>query len=265
VTTRSYNWRPSPDSAVGTHKLHQMPRMRVQLELEPPPSASVAQYQPAILDQGDQGSCTGHGSAEATWISLCREARAHGLVDPPCPSPAWPYLLARCIEGSESEDSGAYVSDVFAGLQQYGFVSREALPYSDSTLTPSLEQFEQLKRLAYDQRCISGFSRITSTGTQRQREIKTAIAAGYAVVFGTVVDDAFEDIRPGQYWPGCKGQALGGHCMAIVGYDTTGVELVNSWGSSWCDRGHCKAAWSAVQEFEDLWIVSAVPSYSGTE
>jgi len=228
------------------------------------PVSADATRAPAVLDQGQQGSCTGFGTTAAVWSALCREARALGRPDPEQPSPAWNYLLGRIEDGDPSQDNGSTISSVLDGVSRYGFVSDDVLPYSDSVLEPPPSQLEELKRLAYDQRTISGTSRIVSTGTKFRDDIRASILAGYMVVFGTDVDQAFEDLSPGKYWPGVKGQVLGGHCMAIDHYDASGVGGPNSWGTSWCDKGRFLAGWSAVDSFGDAWIVSVVPQYSGT-
>jgi hypothetical protein len=260
---RVLDWVPSPSYARGTVEQYELPRMRLA-KFGAPVTASLAQYQPEILDQGKQGSCTGHGVAEALWIALIRWARAHGLVDPDCPSPAWPYLLGRCIEGTETEDTGCVIADVIAGVQQYGFVPRSVLPYHDTELTPPDALFENLKRIAYDQRVVRGFARITSRGAQKLSDVKSAIASGYAVVFGTDVDQAFMDLPAGAIWQGPVGRSLGGHCMILSGYYESSLTITNSWGTGWSSGGRCQVANSTVDAFDDLWIVEAAPQYSGT-
>ena len=259
---RVLNWRASPDERVGTHKLRAMPRLQMPASVLPS-RWSNAHLVPEILDQGSQGSCTGHGSATAIWAALVQSASALGYPTPPCPSPTWLYYMARALEGSINSDNGAYISDVFSGVAQYGFVSRDVLPYSSDVLSPPADRITELKRLAADQRLLTGVSRIESTGEQRKLEMQEASSKGYLIVFGAEVDQAFMSLQSGRYWPGCS-RAIGGHCMAIESYDETGVGIVNSWGRSWASYGRGLATWGAVEEFRDMWIVAAVPQYSGT-
>jgi C1A family cysteine protease len=257
-------YRPSPASARGTHAVHELPRFSA---LRLPASADNSNLIPYVLDQGQEGSCVGHGVAEAIWGELCHGAVEEGKPTPECPSPFWLYWLGRVLDGSVSSDAGTYISSVFEQVAKFGFLSNADLPYDDTVLTIDNVRVPSLERIAYDQRLVTGCARITSTGTQRVNEIKAALAAAYLVVFGVIVDMAFEMLQPGEVWPGIYGtsQPLGGHCLLAVGYNENTISVLNSWGPDWCNNGFCMMYWSAVQQFDDVWIVASSPSYSGTK
>jgi hypothetical protein len=257
-------YKPSPEHARGTHEPEQMQGFRVSLSL--PETVDKSALLPFVLNQGQQGSCVGHGVSEAIWGSLVFAARSTAVE---CPSPAWTYFVGRTVDGTQDKDEGTYVSSAFQGLHSVGFVSSKQLPYSDQVLVPAKNERPALTRLAYDQRLISGYARITSTGSQRVQDIKAALAAQYLVVFGTSVDQAFEDLGPDDVWLGCKGASLGGHCTVLTGYRTvngrTQFRDRNSWGAGWCDGGSGWVDEAATAGFSDIWFVSAAPKYSGTE
>jgi len=256
----------SPPHARGTRALHEMLPLVGDEQL--PPSADFSSLLPVVLDQGQQGSCTGHGVGEAIWGAQNRLRVTAGQSPVERPSPAWLYYVARVLDGDAAEDVGSSPSSVLHGAEALGFVSNAQLSYSDSVLEPPHDRIPELERLAYDQKLLTGTARITSTGTQRVRDIQTALAAGYLVTFGTDVDDAFEALGPTDVWPGVTGTVLGGHCMCLTGYRTVSgrvqFRVRNSWGSGWCDGGSCWFDQGAIAGCDDIWIVSAAPDWSGT-
>jgi C1A family cysteine protease len=126
-------------------------------------------------------------------------------------------------------------------------------------------------RAAYDQRSFAGYFRITSTDQARVADIRTALAAGYAVVFGTPVSNSIFNAEPGKpLGPPIGEEIIGGHAMTVVGYQpgiawgSTNFDVVNSWGPDFCDNGYLLMtdtylAWS---ETSDLWIVETGPQFS---
>jgi hypothetical protein len=234
-----------------------------------PSAADNEALLPFALDQRRQGSCVGHAVSEALWGALNRAAFEIGQPAVDSPSPFWCYYVGRVLDGSANQDVGTSPYSALHGVMQLGFVPNSQLPYSDAVLKPEKVRIPELERLAFDQKVVDGLARITSTGTYRVNAVKQALAAGYIVVFGTEVDDAFENLGPSDVWPGCTGYQLGGHCMVFTGYRTvngrTQFHVRNSWGPDWCDRGSCWFEEAALAGCEDLWIVSAVPAYSGTE
>ena len=270
MSVRKYGYKPSPEDAKGTHDLYSLPRVPNHLKLAAAPlpaSVDNSNLVPRVFDQGGAGSCVGHGTAEAIWGELVREWKAAGSTGefPECPSRAWNYWLGRVHDGDPNLDNGTYVSSVFEMLAKYGFIRESAWQYSDQNLTPPKSRIPALQRLAFKQRLVTGTARITSIGAKLIAELKTALAAGYLVVFGTQVDMAFENLGRDAVWPGCKGQSLGGHCMLVTGFRTingrTQFRIRNSWGTGWCDNGSCWFDEAATVGFDDVWVVSAAPKY----
>lgn len=259
-------YKPSAKHARGSHQWHEMLPMLADQVL--PASVSNDDLLPIVLDQGQQGSCTGHGCGAAIWAAQNRVQLSAGLPTVDRPSPAWLYFVARVLDGDSTADNGSSPASVFHGAGQLGFVSNTQLPYSDAVLVPPQDQIPELERLAFDQRLLTGTARLTSTGAKRVTDVQDALSARHLVAFGTDVDAAFEDLGPGDVWPGVTGRVLGGHCMCLTGYRTVNGRLQfmvrNSWGPGWCDGGSCSVDQGALAGCDDLWIVSAAPEWSGT-
>lgn len=251
---RRYGFKSSPVQAKGTHTFAALVS-KAGLD-SVPVSADNRALVVEVWDQGDEGSCTGHGTGQGIRCALVRAGKI-----PTAPSRQGLYWMGRLEDGDPGDDAGSNISSILAATKLLGIPPESAWTYQAGDLVPGNRAWELLHAAA-DQRYVSGYARIASAGSQRQADVKVAIAAGFTVVFGTEVDQAFEDLAPGQYWPGVKGAVLGGHCMLAVGYDAEGVTVCNSWGLSWCDNGFCKMTWSAVSGFDDLWILSAAPEFT---
>jgi hypothetical protein len=85
-----------------------------------PTQASLAKFRAPIFDQGQTGSCTGHGTAQAVYTSM----NAAGSPLPFVPSPRIIYGTARTLERASASialtDSGAMPTDLLTVLRTYG-------------------------------------------------------------------------------------------------------------------------------------------------
>lgn len=240
---------------------------RVKLGLDPPPK--TASNRPNILSIVNQlvlSSCTGNASAQAIRAAMVKA----GVKDPELASRLFLYYLARAYDHNTYNDDGANIRNIFAGAVEFG-VPRETLwPYSDNTdgdnapfrTMPSSAAF----RGAFDQHKGASYHRIDSTGQERIDDVKRAIAAGYCVVFGTLVstDFASDRLGTGPIPPPTNKPIAGGHALCIAEYDETSFGVVNSWGPDWGDGGWCKFSpdYIAWTETDDLWIVEIVSKFS---
>jgi hypothetical protein len=245
--------RPTPAHQVGLgHAIH--------LRAAPPPPQSARVLMPAAVDQGAASSCTGNASA----VAICAEM-AHGGAFPELPSRLFLYFHARAAIGEQGRDEGATIGDIFEQAAKLGVPPEKAWAYSDAfdkvTSQPDWEAYRE----GADQRIVSGAYRLSSFGDELVDDVKRAIAAGSVVVWGTQVDQAFEDLSPGRVWPGVGGSSLGGHAMVLFMYDGDIFWTRSSWGSGWCEGGSARVSADAVKAGLEFWIVApTVPVWSGT-
>lgn len=253
---RRFGWLPDPPSP----KDHDAaPKLRTAGPL--PTSISLANQILSILDQGNLGSCVAQATAQALRASLVHQ----GVVVPTLASRSMIYYLARAEDGTTQEDAGTNLRQAFDSLRIFGYCPEVNWPYIDSGDTFKRMPSAEALNLAYDQRGTTGFSRITSEGNARVYDVKSALAAGHCVVFGTEVGLPFCDYMgdPATVLnPPAKSE--GGHALTIAGYDAAGFRVVNSWNEGWGARGWCTfspayIAWSGSMDF---WIVDAAPNFS---
>jgi hypothetical protein len=74
----------------------------------------------------------------------------------------------------------------------------------------------------------------------------------------------FEALGPNQVYTGPSGADLGGHMVAAVGYNATGLIIRNSWGTTWGTNGDATLSWAFVDQYaEDAYSVASVSTPGG--
>jgi hypothetical protein len=211
----------------------------------PPPSASLERPEVGPKDQSMTSSCTGQACSQAVRLAYLRR----GV---PCPelSALFAYYMARAQHGGEHDDSGSYLRTVVKGVTQLGIATESAWPFSDEAVNrhPSFGAYRE----AFDRRGVRGYHRIDEGDVDG---VRRAIAAGYPVIGGWQVGQAFVDwggksVISGQIMP------IGGHALPIVSYAADGTfRLLNSWSSSWGRGGYAVVDEMFVAAGSDLWAV----------
>jgi hypothetical protein len=233
-----------------------------------PESVRMASANDVFRDQGWGSSCTGfgvrHGYRKFVEVH-------YGLMGYD-PSALALYFFGREIDGIEMNDGGAYIPSVFDGAAFRGVPEEVDFPYPDDpkrivetkalglieaiNLPPEPEVFRQ----AFDQRWPTGAWRpIHEVGSSRVDAIREALAAKKPVVLGVYVDDGFQEYRGG-VWD-FKGPSLGAHCMCADGYDLESLDVMNSWGPDWGERGRCRIGYETVASwsFLEAIVIDAPP------
>jgi C1A family cysteine protease len=250
ISIPKYQWRrDKPDS-----RDHLYSAAPVAL----PTSVDLRQYCSAIEDQGQLGSCT--GNAIAGIVELMQ--RKQNPVKARDVSRLFIYYEERVLEGTVNDDSGAYIRDGIKVVNKKGAPLESLWPYvvARFRVKPTSSAYtDALKRKA------TAYQRVTNfTG------VKTALSQGYPVVIGFDVYESFESqtvattgMMP--YPNVATEQYLGGHAVAIVGYNDTlnGGRFIcrNSWGTGWGDQGYFYMPYQVIQNTNmssDFWIITAV-------
>lgn len=205
-------------------------------------------FLPEIWDQGQTSSCTGHGTARA--LMFARAKAKMPFVDL---SRLFPYYNARVVEGSPSEDSGAAIGDVFAASQKFGDCPYSDLPTSAALVTarPNAAAYEDaLKHKALKVTRVMG-----ATPASLEYHIKHCVdVLGIPVVIGISVYESMESEAVAKSgivpYPAVGEQMLGGHCIALTGYDDVSRLFTcdNSWSAEWGIGGRFKIPYNYVSD-----------------
>lgn len=213
-------------------------------------------FVPPILDQGTLGSCG------PTQISNClrfclRKLRARQDFQP---SRLFIYYFTRLLEGSPlNEDTGISIRGGLKSIQKYGACNENLWQYNINRFRDRpVETAVQAAR-----NHIPGFRYISVP--QNLMNLKQALFGGFPILCGIQLYTSFESARVRSTGivpiPDSQKEALlGGHCVAIVGYDDNRriFILANSWGN-WGNRGYFTLSYDYILNprlTSNFWIVT---------
>lgn len=218
---------------------------------------------PPIWDQEQLGSCTAHGSLRAFLTEAKRQGESVPML-----SRLMQYYDTRVLEGTTSSDAGGSVRDAIKVLNSYGCAPETDWPYNISqfAVKPPDSAYADAQKYMSIQ-----YQTITVGGPGAP--MRTAINNGLAICFGFSVPNSFEDgswdpATQVLQLPSANEGFLGGHCVAVTGYDFSCTEYPipfwwcdNSWNTSWGANGRFRMAWDWFDPFRglanDLWVIQS--------
>lgn len=177
------------------------------------------------LNQGGTNACVGASNAQALHI----RAKIRNEANVRLPSWRWIYWAGRRETGHEHLDIGLMPSMAIKAIRDVGFCYEEDFPFEERSVNEAPDW--AAARHAFDQRIAESY-RITAVGDQRCLEVKKALAYGFPVVFGTLLDYTFDDYKGGLIEP-MTGAVTGRHMLCAFGYNEDGIVGINSWGPDW--------------------------------
>ena len=186
-----------------------------------------------IHDQGSEASAVGQAIAACLEIRLNMAEGGDNRV-----SARYIYYAARQATRSTGTDSGAKIGDALTALSERGAVEEKVWPYIPgqfSAVPP--ESVDKAPRFR-----IEGARAIVVN--DEIKEIQSALKTGGPLVAGIpMYESAMSSPEFGTTgiipMPKKDDSLVGGHAVAIVGYDDEKrlFKFVNSWGASWGDHG----------------------------
>lgn len=210
--------------------------------------ANIEQF-PYRYNQGEIGSCVGHGVTAA----FRRTLQINSMTDFE-PSRLFAYYIAR---KDKQNDTGATIRDAFKAMNRSGLCSERTWPYVEREFNsqPPEDAFKE----AMDHQTIR-YERIWPVAKDSIRDV---VSSGYPIVYGKMIYESFlgqKASRTGEIpIPDIqKEQFYGGHCMIIFDYDEKGTIELNSWGKSWGQKGLCRVPWEYVLNpdlCQDFWVL----------
>lgn len=253
VIKRNYGWKPSPPDS----RDYKLKTVNPSVYSTIPSSVSLRSFEPEVYDQGEFSSCTGNALVMATRMARIKQ----GLGDRNL-SRMFVYANERILEKCLNEDSGAIIRDGAKVLSTMGVPDESIWPYTKFNL------FLEPSQDAYKQAVQDEVSTYL-TVDQTLEEMKLCLTEEFPFVFGVTLFEAFESAEVAKTglvpMPSQTDKVIGGHAILCVGFDDNRYggtfEVLNSWGNSWGDKGHCYFPYSYLTNpyyCSDLWTIRSV-------
>jgi predicted chitinase len=241
----------------------------------PPPHTVAAQYPPdrlikdfisnytaakLVLDQGQEGACTGFGLASVInyllWVNLGAGSKLDSV------SPRMLYKFARRYDEYEGEDyEGSSCRGALKGWF-YNGVCRE-------TLWPYNKGANSLPKIGWDidarEQSLGVYYRIDITSIV---DLQAAINAVGAIYVSAYTHAGWDELKtratppkahkdlPVIEYNGTPSRE-GGHAFALVGFNRDGFVLQNSWGGDWGAGGFAVLTYAEwLANAMDAWVVA---------
>jgi hypothetical protein len=226
----------------------------------PPPRSVpglIARYVKAgmILDQENEGACTGFGLA-AVVNYLAWHANGAPARGVPLASTRMLYHLAQYYDEWPGEDySGSSCRGALKGWHRHGVCREDLWPYRDAK---GRAQFVAPRRGWETDALSRPLGVYFRIDRQSVVDMQSAICEIGAIFVSAQAHDGWDRVPAGRTLPVIpppKGVRRAGHAFAIVGYEARGFIVQNSWGPGWGRSGF------AILAYED-WIENGTDAWS---
>lgn len=168
-----------------------------------------------VRDQGAQGSCSAMTAAVLKEYQERKDVGFQGYM-----SPQFVYNLR-----SNRPQEGMTPRDTMQILHKTGIVPEVVYPYgSNQRITPTLRNSASNFK-------ISGYARVHDINGAKSALMANGPLYVGLPVYSETSNKFWRQTNPSQ-------QFLGGHAVAIVGWDTNGFIIRNSWGICWGRNGY---------------------------
>lgn len=246
VTLKDRTFDARSDLADFRDRMYEPTLIEVSQEI---PLAGYLRVKVPILDQGQEGACTGFALATVAHYLLRRRSVRPDLKTV---SPRMFYDMARRydeFDGDETEGSSA--RGAMKGWHKHGVCSEKAWPY---VVGAPPESLTGARALDASQRPLGAYLRVNHQDLTAMHCAISEVGVLYAT---GLVHSGWNSVDSTSGLIEFNGQQeiLGGHAFALVAYDREGFWLQNSWGPKWGRRGFAKIKYSDwLIHGTDVWV-----------
>ncbi len=213
--------------------------------VEVPSKIDLAEYRKhkiPILDQGNEGACTGFGLA--TVVNYLLRTRKH-KPDKAKVSPWMLYELAKRYDEWPGENyDGSSARGAMKGWHKHGACDEKLFPKDQRQLTPQAAKEATMRPLG-------AYYRVNHKDLVAMHSALAETGILYATAS---VHDGWNNVKSDgiiKY----SDHNIGGHAFAIVAYDDQGFWIQNSWGPKWGKNGFCHITYDDwLANGMDVWV-----------
>ena len=219
----------------------------------PPPKLNSLDKMPLeVLNQEQTSACTGFALANVVNYLLHRAGRSS---EAPV-SPFMIYSMARCYDEfpGATEDTGSSLRGAMKGWYKHGVCS--AALWTSEPTPPPVSDPEEDWWLDAARRPLGAYYRVDHRSVTDMHVALNEAGVLYASAICHAGWDGGWKLseRKRKAWAIPYQHAAptdGGHAFVIIGYDSAGFVILNSWGREWGDKG------TAILTYED-WLEHAM-------
>ncbi|WP_440224301.1 C1 family peptidase [Dokdonella sp. MW10] len=230
-----------------------------------PGDADIATFLPAytkaglILDQGEEGACTGFGLACVANYLRWRAAGTPANLS--SVSPRMLYSFARRYDEYAGEDyDGSSCRGALKGWHHHGVCLEDDWPYQPASRQPAYGYVERAAR-----HTLGVYARVDLGSIT---DLQAAIQEVGAVYVSAFTHDGWDEVPKRVRAPSShddlpvipfdgRPSDTGGHAFALVGFNATGFVVQNSWGRQWGVGGFAVLTYADwLANAMDAWVVS---------
>jgi hypothetical protein len=222
----------------------------VEQTAPPPNSVNLSAWDPPVGDQDGVGSCM----SWATGYYYRYWLRNHALGETSTFAPM--YLYSQISKGV---DNGSTFPQNFNIMQSQGIDHEADYSQGDYDYTTQPTPAEVTAAAPY--KVTSDTLLFSGASSANQSAVEASLAAGKPVVLAIPVYPNFEAASPTQPLVDVPSPGMtsgGGHAVFVPRYDSAGVWIENSWGTSWGQGGWAELSWAFVDQYAwEGWNMSA--------
>ncbi len=192
-------------------------------------------YTTPVKNQGGCGSCVGFGTVAVMETSYQRQRNK--------PSSGIDLSEAHmffCHGGSEGRNcgNGWWPDKAFAKAKQHGVATDDQYPYTSNQQDCGVQAGWQNSKAD-----LANFTKVSGRAAMKDWISTKGSLTGCFIVY-----QDFFAYSSGVYRH-TTGEAAGGHCLEIVGYDDSQACWIckNSWGTGWGDHGYVRIGYGQAQ------------------
>jgi C1A family cysteine protease len=227
-------------------------RMYEPTLVEVPPAFRLEdyqQYQVPILDQGQEGACTGFGLA--TVVNYLLNSFKHANYRDHVPvSARMLYDMARRYDEWPGEKyEGSSARGAMKGWHKHGVCSAKLWPYK--VPPPKNDDLTAERSEDARKRLLGAYLRANHRDLVAMH---SAICEAGVLYATSQVHSGWDKVKADGIIP-FEDKIEGGHAFAIVAYDRTGFWIQNSWGPDWGRKGFAQISYDDwLTNGTDVWV-----------
>ena len=193
--------------------------------VSPPATLSLINDLMPVRDQGSSSTCV----AQATACVAEYHARKAMNFRNFC-SPQFIYNN----RSNNNVDNGMFIGNALDILTKLGTCRETTFSFGSSNMPPDMPAPAVKEALDFRISSYAAIPRLTVPNNESITDLKLALQNNGPAIISFIVYDTNSSTP----WIPVSGTTGEGHAMAVVGYDSTGFILRNSWGSSWNGNGY---------------------------